>query len=143
MDQEAPAGIYYHRRGRRTKIKTMTPERTKEIEAEARQQAPENWLTRDSFVDGYITAATKYEAEIEAKDIALKELQGISDERDSWNKISVDYAIALEKAEKILTAKDQEIQRLKVEIALLRREQRDIDIDYNFHEGKGENNELL
>jgi len=36
-----------------------------------------------------------------------------------------------------------EIEQLKLEIKILRRESRDVDIDYNLHEGKGENNELL
>lgn len=99
----------------------MTTERQKEIEVEAKayresRRIHTNFLSEiNEAEDGYIAAATKYEAEIDAKDIALKELHGISDERDSWNKISVDYAIALEKAEKIIEVKDQEIQRLRAE----------------------------
>ena len=48
---------------------------------------------------------------------------------------------------RILTAQAEkyqnEVEQLKLEIKILRRESRDVDIDYNLHEGKGENNELL
>lgn len=36
-----------------------------------------------------------------------------------------------------------QIKMLKLEIKILRQESRDIDIDYSFHEGRVENNELL
>lgn len=90
-----------------------------------------------------ITQETKDEIEKEARKWS-RTVMGVelSDVYEDPREVDAYIAGATKYAEKVENL-EKEIERLKLEVKILRQESRDIDINYDLHEGKGENNKLL